>query len=290
MDVSASDHKIQIQINKIKNLPPLSEASLRILDAVNNPDVDVDELTDALAQSPELVARLLGLANSAYFCKAGPVDDLKVAIVRVLGLNLVKSLSLSIVLNVQLDASQCPAFDSNDYWIRSIVTAIVAQNLASKVRGDRFSLSVVYTSGLLLNIGLLVAVYLFPKPINAVITHCENKYACINKQIKQVLGQSHNQLGYLLLKKWQLPEIYQNVLKNFDSVGSDARQDSRDLITLLKLSQKLSYALIDRKPIEFGKLVGVFDEISLEQADAEAVVSDMAEQQEAIREMAAVMG
>jgi len=36
--------KINLQISKIKNLPELSAASMKIIDAVNDPDISINDL------------------------------------------------------------------------------------------------------------------------------------------------------------------------------------------------------------------------------------------------------
>ena len=51
------ENDILLEISKIKNLPPLPESSIRIISAVNDPDIPVDALVDVLALSPVLVAR-----------------------------------------------------------------------------------------------------------------------------------------------------------------------------------------------------------------------------------------
>jgi hypothetical protein len=57
------------------------------------------------------VGRLLGLANSAYFGCTTEITDLRVAIIRVLGLNLVRSLTIGVLLNMELDTRKCSQFN-----------------------------------------------------------------------------------------------------------------------------------------------------------------------------------
>lgn len=111
-----STQLMQLDISKLKNLPPLPEESGRILTALNDPYIELDKLVSLLSTSPILVGRLLGLANSAYFGYPGTVTNLKVAIINVLGLKLVKNLSLSILLGTALDSSRCVHFESERFF------------------------------------------------------------------------------------------------------------------------------------------------------------------------------
>ena len=122
---------IQLKINRLKSLPALPEASVKILEAIQNPDISIEQLAEVLALSPGLVARLLGLANSAYFGQARQIKDLRTAIVQVLGLQLAKSLTVGIVLNVQIDANRCKGFDTHAFWMHSLLTAMAAQKLVA---------------------------------------------------------------------------------------------------------------------------------------------------------------
>ena len=111
------NHALFLQINKLKNLPALPEASTRILDAINDPEIPIEQLAEVLSLSPSVVARLLGLANSAYFGQSRTISSLPTAIFQVLGLDLVKTLTLGIILNVQFDTRKCQSFDTKYFWM-----------------------------------------------------------------------------------------------------------------------------------------------------------------------------
>jgi HD-like signal output (HDOD) protein len=187
---------LQWQVNSLRNLPVLPEASLRILEAINTPDVCLDKLVVALSLSPGLVARLLGLANSAYFSRGKCITDLRAAVFQVLGMDLVKVLATGVIFNVQFDTAKCRAFDSEYFWTRSLITAVSAQKLASEVDDlQDLTSSAIYTSGLLLNIGILVLGYAMPEQLNDILLHCKKNNLSINDEITRQLSQSHFQLG-----------------------------------------------------------------------------------------------
>ncbi len=236
---------VQLQINRLKSLPALPEASVKILEAINDPDISIEKLSEVLALSPGLVARLLGLANSAYFGQSRQIKDLRTAIIQVLGLQLVKSLTVGIVLNVQIDTSECKSFDTESFWMHSLLTAMCAQNLFAESRFDTSTASTIYTSGLLLHIGLLAIVYLFPKDMDEVLVSKQKDYLELSKAITDYFGISHYQLGYMLLSKWQLPDVYQMVLRHFE--GIELTWDESEQLRLLRASQQLCGLLLDQK-------------------------------------------
>ena len=236
-------HSMQVQINRLKNLPALPEASLKILEAVNDPDIDTKRLVEVLSLSPALVARFLGLANSSYFGQSRQIDDLHTAIVRVLGLQLVKSLAIGVVLNVQLDISKCKRFDAHYFWLLSLLMAITAQKLAIASRFGAFPVATIYTGGLLLHIGILVAAYLVPESLDNALADENTSYIDINDQFTLELGISHFELGYLLLNKWQLPSVYQNLLHHY--TDQKLADDAHELRCLFVASQHICSLLLD---------------------------------------------
>lgn len=281
-------NSLQSKINGLKNLPALPEASIRILDAVNDPDVEIEKLVEVLSLSPALVARFLGLANSAYFGQPRHIKDLRSAIIQVLGLRLVRSLAVGVVLNVQLDASKCKNFDTRYFWLHSLMTAVTAQKLAAGSRIEDISPATVYTSGLLLHIGLLVMAYLFPEELDEVLSTESKSYLAINEALSLQLGLSHYQIGYLLLNKWQLPDIYQDVLRRFDEV--DWTGYSARLLSILRASQQICCALLEGHGKDDDQLELIADAAELSLELVRKVFYEIRDSQENIEKLARVLG
>jgi len=58
---------IRLEIQKIKELPPLPVIARQLLAAINNDDTSIDEIAKVIQSDPILTSRILGLANSAFF-------------------------------------------------------------------------------------------------------------------------------------------------------------------------------------------------------------------------------
>ncbi|MDD2740340.1 MAG: HDOD domain-containing protein [Methylomonas lenta] len=241
---------INSQINGLKTLPALPEASVKILEAINDPDISIEKLVDVLSLSPALTARLLGLANSAYFSPQRTIDNLHTAIVQVLGLNLVKSLAMGIVFNVQLDPGKCKNFDTQSFWQLSLMTAVIAQKLSAASPSSEITSATFYTGGLLLHIGILVVAFLFPDELDRILRQQPKNYAELDREINQTLGLSHYEIGYMLLNRWQLPDVYQNLLHSFNQKNLSAEDVS--LIYLLQASQAMSGLVLDGDDVDAG--------------------------------------
>jgi len=278
---------INLKIAKIKNLPPLPEAGVRIIAAVNDPDISIVELVDVISLSPALLARLLGLANSAYFGRTGQIKDLRVAIIQVLGVNLVKSLALSIVLNVEFDTTKCKLFDTDLFWMNALVTSLVAQKLSIQCNDELMSSCVVYTSGLLLEIGLLAAVYILPEQMNDIFNNMEEGES-LSVKMQAELGQTQYQIGAMLLERWHLPEIYQIALKEF--YNPSFAGEEKNLILLLELSKKIGAHLCTNTEEEIPDFSSLLEPFSLTNKQLNKVINDVIQKKGNIKELATFLG
>ncbi len=278
---------IKDRVKKIKNLPPLPEISLKIINIMNDPDVSVDDVVNVISVCPTLVARLLGLANSAYFGRSVPVDDLRIAIIQVLGLNLVKSLSLSLALNGALDTQNCPSFDDEYYWAKAFLRAVLAQKLASRSKHELLEPNIVYTSALLLDIGILVAVYIAPKEMDKIFNLCDKDDQCINEAIVSYLGGDHYYFGFQLLQRWHLPEIYQLSLKEF--CNNDYSGLKKPLLGILRLSQRLTVPIMNDEEPDLSEYQNELTELPWLKSKFDEIVEEVIENKQEIQGLASIV-
>lgn len=275
---------ISVEIAKLKNLPLLPKASSQIISAVNDPDIAIEKLAEVISASPVLAGRLLGLANSAYFGRTGQISDLRVAIIRVLGMSLVKSIALSLVLNAQLDVSQCKAFNSESYWVNALLTAMLAQKISQLIRPSEFDPAIVYTSGLLLNIGMIVAVYLFPSELNKLLATERDSELSLAQRMMREFGMDQYQLGSLLLQRWQLPEIYQTVLKQFNNRKYQGQE--QHLLELLRIASELAEQIYLSRSVEDQHLHRVGKIFNINEALLRPVITNVLEKLDDLNELA----
>ncbi len=282
------ENDILLEISKIKNLPPLPESSIRIISAVNDPDIPVDALVDVLALSPVLVARLLGLANSAFFARAGEIVDLRIAIIQVLGLNLVKSMALSIVLNVELKTNSCEMFDANFFWSHSLVTAYIAQKIAQQIKDPLILPNIAYTSGLLLNIGLIAAIHVFPETLNAIFAKKVQTNGGVANELFFLLGKNQYDIGSILLERWQLPEVYQTITAQFRK--SDFNGEEKGFVKMIELSHWAAIFVVEDKMDELPDFSDLLNEVSFSTDMLSKIMDDIYSSKDGILELAAIIG
>ncbi|MCB1857936.1 MAG: HDOD domain-containing protein [Gammaproteobacteria bacterium] len=207
------------------SFPPLSRTASRILDVVGNPDVDVDQMAEIINQDPALTARILGLANSAYFGQIRAIATVREAIIRVLGLNMVKSLAISISMAGVFNPRLCKAFILEDYWYRALggamLARLIAQRISPEVQSDTES---VYLCGLLHNLGELLLAHVFPDEFSKALEAVEEAPASNPYEMeREYVGIDQVQAGELLMRRWHLPDGVIEVIGSLELMDYQGR-------------------------------------------------------------------
>ena len=150
---------IRIDLHNLNELPPLAESSKKLLGAINDPDISLEILCEILENNPSVTARLLIIANSAYFGYRGKVGSIRQAIIQVLGVKMVKSVALGILVSDALDTRECTSFSSQHYWFTAVTVATLTKRFCTVSKNlNTIDPALAYTVGLLHNIGLLETV------------------------------------------------------------------------------------------------------------------------------------
>ncbi len=198
---------VKQEVLELKHLPPLSMTAIRLIELVADPEVEIDDIADIIEQDPGLAARIVGLANAAYFGQVQPIHSVKEAIVRVLGLNTVKNLSFSIAVSGVFKTDQCHNFDVRDYWFRAIGCATLARMLAMGIAPEvRPNPDAVYLGGLLHNLGYLILAYAFPAELSAVLERMRQEGGNPIQLQREQMGIDWVSAGVWVARRWHLPE------------------------------------------------------------------------------------
>ncbi len=201
-------------ILEIKHLPPLSITASRLLSTIGDPDIEVDDLADIINQDPGLMGRIIGLANAAYFGQRNPITTVHDAIIRVLGINMVKSLAFSISVSGVFQSSSCPGFNAKEYWFNAIGCASLSRMMALRIPiAERPDPDRIYLSGLLHNLGYLVLAHVFPSKLSHVYALKEkDPEADLAALQQEYLGVDWIAAGDWLVARWNLPDFVAQVI------------------------------------------------------------------------------
>jgi putative nucleotidyltransferase with HDIG domain len=191
----------------VKNLPPVSQAALRLVGLLDQPTVSNDDVVSVLKYDNVLTAKLLRACNSPYFGLEEPVRSVDQAVL-ILGhqqiLHIVLTLAFGGAMMTPLPGY---AVEANELWQHSLTTAMAAEVIANEYPEMNFDSQVAFTAGLLHDIGKLVlGQTLTPDSQHAIRNLVARGQVSRTDAERQVLGTDHAEVGASLLQSWRLPE------------------------------------------------------------------------------------
>jgi putative nucleotidyltransferase with HDIG domain len=194
---------LQRILRDIEQLKPLPTNVLRVMRALNNPDVSASTVADLISLDQALTANILRLANSAFMGYTAPSASVHQAVVRI-GFQRVRTLVLG------AGASQAMRDDlagyeikSADLWQHALVAASIARYLAAAV--GNINMEDAYISGLLHDIGKVVLDQYVRVDYQAIKELMQPAQLPLWQVEKQQLGMDHGAVGGLMTERWLFP-------------------------------------------------------------------------------------
>lgn len=185
-------------------LPTPPAVAMQIVRATSNPDCEVKEIVNLLAHDPAICGQLLKVINSCVYALSSPITSVERAVL-LLGLNTVRSLVLALSLPA-MQSGWVPAKDLRDYWVNSVSGAIMARELAARLRRPMPEDDLV--CGLLRDIGGLLLRQAFPTEYADFAAGGRGRLSTdVCGQERAVFGVDHADVSAELLAEWKLPAL-----------------------------------------------------------------------------------
>jgi two-component system cell cycle response regulator len=187
-----------------KTLPSVPVVAANILTLCKDPDVDFAKLAEMTSADAALVAKLLRMANSAFFASPNKVVSVNAAVVR-MGLKVTRIAVLGFSLEAEISGKVPEEFKIERFWRHSLTTASAARVIAETVcpaqRDECFS------AGILQDIGMVALQCTLPQEYPKILLeHRLHPTVGIHEIEKRMLGVTHTEVSSRLLQQWSLPE------------------------------------------------------------------------------------
>ena len=193
------NEKIIEMIEETCDLPPVPVVASKVLKLVNDPDSTVSQLEEAIVGDSNMVSRIIGMANSAYYVRVHKVKTLKAAI-NVLGY---KALANLVIAASTRQFYAKFGLVEKLLWEHSVGTAIASAVLATEFNAIKSDEALV--GGLLHDIGKTIINLSKPDEFRDIVENVYNGDRSYIEVEKEKLGFAHNDVGSYLIQKWNFP-------------------------------------------------------------------------------------
>jgi putative nucleotidyltransferase with HDIG domain len=199
---SEAQERFYRELMAVDKLPSAPEVAQRLLLAVNREDSHIDQLAALIGRDQSLTARLLALANSAFFSTRVRVTTIPQA-TTLLGFSRVRDLALGLSVWSTL-GGKSPAARRwrKTLWGHSSMVASTAKMLVERTGGDGGE---AFAAGLLHDIGKLALGIRLGETYWALLEEAANEGQPVATLEMDVFGCHHATVGGWLLQLWRLP-------------------------------------------------------------------------------------
>lgn len=194
--------RIRSTIGRVSELPTLPDLYQRFSEVVERPNVSSRDVQEIISEDPALTGKVLRLVNSAFFGLSTEITSIQRA-VAVLGFNTLRQLVLTTTVLDMFKGIDSGSFDPKKVWEHSLATALGAQSLGRIVASAQCDEW--FVAGLLHDIGILFQLKYLPQEFSDVLLRIEQENVRLIEAEALVIGQTHTQIGALLLRHWRLP-------------------------------------------------------------------------------------
>ncbi len=195
------------KIEQIENLPTLPEVASRLMRVINDPITTAVDVASLISRDPSLTAKVLRLANSAFYGIPRTVTTVHNAVV-ILGLKVINTMVFSIsVVKMFPDEGKDTGFSRREFWAHSLACAVLARALATRMRRIAlFDPEECFCAGLIHDIGRVVLDQFFHEEFIAAHQLARKENISLGEAEKKIFGFDHADVGDWLTARWELPQ------------------------------------------------------------------------------------
>lgn len=188
-------------IEELERLPSEPSVAMRVVWIAEDPLSSADDLADAVVADPSLTARVLKLANSAYYGLSGRVGNVGFA-VRIIGFPTLRAMAAATASGLFAPGERvAPA----GFWEHGLAVATAASKLADRVgirSADAFSL------GLLHDLGATLLYRTDPDRFEDVVRQSMHDRVPLRELERKGFGISHDEAAARVFTAWRFPDAF----------------------------------------------------------------------------------
>lgn len=205
-------------IKNMGELPPSPIVATKILDLLRDPELKLRDLANAVSLDPVISARLLRMANSAFYKQVKQVNSVDRAII-VIGENALKNMALEYSLR---STHKTYGIIERKLWENSIGCAVACRMIAERLTS--LDKEVAYLAGLQHHIGKVLMINRDKELYLQVLKFVADGKGQLRDVERGLFAYSHEMVGAALLDYWNYPkEIVAATLHhhNFDDLREE---------------------------------------------------------------------
>jgi len=212
--MATSKHPLPFSMGKGFEIPSIPLVLIKIIQTVDEDTSSARELEALILHDPALSARILRLANSAFYSFRANVKTISHAIA-LLGLNLVTSLAIGInIFDSFTKGAKSEAALINKLWTHSCGVAVLVKEIWTQRGHAGKDGEFAFLCGLLHDLGKVVLFKTYPSHYSSIFAIAKSETdPAISSYEEENYGVDHAAIGEMLAKQWGFPAELASVIR-----------------------------------------------------------------------------
>jgi HD-like signal output (HDOD) protein len=200
-----SNQALTLLVSQMQTLPSLPSLYMELMHELESDEPSTKRIASIISKDPGMTAKILQMVNSAFFGLRRHVSSPADA-VSLLGIDIVKSLALSIQIFSQFTSIRIPGLSLDEMWEHNMAVAVLAKQIAKAEEQSKQVIEDSFTAGLLHECGKLVLAARLPKEYGGMLELMKVTGLKVMEAERIVFGATHPEVGAYLLGLWGLPD------------------------------------------------------------------------------------
>jgi putative nucleotidyltransferase with HDIG domain len=189
---------------RLQALPSLPGVYQQVIDHLSSPTASCRGLSRLISEDVGMSARIMQLANSAYYGRPGKVHNLLQAIVY-LGMKTVEAMVLKEGIFSTIDPALAERFSMAELENHCLRVGMLSKRIATDLGLPAEMLEQSSMAGILHDTGKIIMIAEFTDSYQKAIVQSRRQKTDLSSAEKQISGFTHAELGATLLNLWSMP-------------------------------------------------------------------------------------
>jgi len=221
----------------INEVPTLPQVAFKLISLISDENSSMRQISNLIEEDPPLVAKILRIVNSGYYSVPKEVQSVRQAVV-LLGLDEIRNLVFAMsVFSSFYHIHENEHFNFLGFWKHSAATGKVASVLSTYLNMN--SVQSGFIGGLLHDFGRLIFQLYFPDEYQKVFEYSIENQVGLYAAEQAAIGFCHDDAGYWLAQKWNLPEDLSNIIRDHHRID-EAQVEEKTLVALVHVSERIT--------------------------------------------------
>ena len=191
-------------IQSIKDLPPMPQVVIELQHLISDSNSDISQLTAIIETDQAIAAKVLQMANSAYYGMSGKISSIHQASI-ILGYQVLGEI-VSMACTTDILSGSMPGYgyDSQELWKHSLTVAFGAKMIAETKNKELIHEA--HTAGLIHDMGKIILDRYVLEYMDQISVYMVQEEKTFLEAERYIFGFDHAEIASELCRTWKLPE------------------------------------------------------------------------------------